>query len=551
MAERSLNLPTQARRLKRLLGVLVVLGVYVGLTAVLARRYLEVPQGGDRRCELRGGWLYRDGEKFLVKGVGYDPSRPGELPWARRRSVALLESDLARIRAAGFNTIRTWETLSRDELAATERQGLAVIQGIWIDPEGDFADAAFRRRAVEKVENLVRETRRSNAVIAYLVMNEPRPAEALKAGEEVTRSFLKELAATVRDLDPEVPVTFASWPGAEFLDDPAFPLVAANLHPFRPRALLEALGYQGMVRLWKQMAGERALLVTEYGVSVSPVEPGPDAPGGATEEEQEEALPRLAESIVRAGAAGGCLFMWIDGWWKNDDRPGDEMLHDLDDGEEWFGLNAMESIDDRLGRARPALEAMRAWNRAVLTLPADGAIASREVEVEAWVEDGGEVVVEASINGSEPVLVPVVREGPWIRGRLGLLSRAEGPQRIRFVISSGEDTLARTERIVVPPGQGPTLHLSAPGEGEERVVIARVRDGKGRPLAGVSVRFAVTESSRRFDRTVERTTDAQGEARLPVKMPPSPAVLLVAAGLRSRPEDPPLALVALLLRSGG
>ena len=33
------------------------------------------------RVDVRGEWLYVDGEPFLVKGVGYSPARPGQLPW--------------------------------------------------------------------------------------------------------------------------------------------------------------------------------------------------------------------------------------------------------------------------------------------------------------------------------------------------------------------------------------------------------------------------------------------------------------------------------------
>ncbi len=527
--------------------MLAALGVYVGLIFALAWRYALLPETTrGARVEVRDGWLYRDGEKLLLKAVGYDPARPGELPWARERSRALLDDDFARIRAAGFNTIRTWEPLTREDLSTARRHGLAVIQGIWIDPEGDFADPAFRRASVERVAEVARSVQGHPATVAWLVMNEPRPATVLAQGLEPTRTLLRELAEAVRASDPGVPIGFASWPGLEMLDEPSLDFVAANLYPFRPGRLLESVGYAGMVRLWKQeIAGERPLLVTEYGLSVAPGLPEPDAPGGATEEEQETRLPRLADDVSRAGAAGGAVFMWIDGWWKNAEEPGDEQTHDPNDGEEWFGLVAMDALTDDAGRARPALQAMRTFNRAVLTLPTDGPVATREIEIEAHVEEAGPLRVEASMNGGPAVLVPTVREGPWVRGRMGLLASATGPQRVTITIAGPDGLAARFERVLVPAGEGPTVELTATGEGEGRQVTARVRDGAGQPAVGVPVRLAFSEPTRRFDRAVELVTDAAGEARVEVYVP-ADVVLLGTAAIREG-EDPPIALDTILL----
>lgn len=527
------------------------LSVYVGIIFSLAWRYAVLPeQTGEARCEVRDGWFYRGGEKFLVKAVGYDPARPGELPWARERSRELLDEDFAGMRAAGFNTVRTWEPLTKDELSTARRHGLAVIQGVWVDPEGDFADPAFRKAAVERVAEVARGVQGHPATVAWLVMNEPRPATVLAEGLEPTRLLLRELAQAVRANDPGVPVGFASWPGLEMLDEPSLDFVAANLYPFRPGRLLDSVGYAGMVRLWKQeLAGSRPLLVSEFGISVAPGAPAPDAPGGVTEAEQGDALPRLADDVLRAGAAGEAVFMWNDGWWKNAEQPGDEQTHDPNDGEEWFGLHAMDTLTDDAGRPRPALEAMRTFNRAVLTLPADGPVATREIEIEAHVEEPGALRVEASINGAAAVVVPTVREGPWVRGRMGLLASATGAQRVEIAIfgpDGGSDGLAaRFERVVVPVGEGPTVELSAGGEGEGRSVTARVLDVAGKPAVGVPVRLALSEPTRRFDKAVELVTDAAGEARLEVYVP-SDVVLLATAAVREG-QDPPLALDTVLL----
>ena len=66
---------------------------------------------GPGRVEVRGEWIYVDGEPFLVKGIGYSPYRPGQNPWKDLVDTARMESDLQRIREAGLNTIRTWAPL--------------------------------------------------------------------------------------------------------------------------------------------------------------------------------------------------------------------------------------------------------------------------------------------------------------------------------------------------------------------------------------------------------------------------------------------------------
>jgi hypothetical protein len=462
----------------------------------------------------------------------------------------MLDDDFRRIREAGFNTIRAWEPLGRDELSTARRHGLVVLQGIWIDPEGNFADPAFRAAAVERAAEAARAVRGHPATLAWLVMNEPDPATVLARGLAPTRALLRELAEAVRASDPGVPVGFASWPGLEMLDEPSLDFVAANLYPFRPGQLLGSVGYVGLVRVWKErLAGRRPLIVSEYGVSVAPGTPAPDAPGGATEEQQRDALPRLSDDLARAGAAGGAVFMWIDGWWKNAEAEGDELSHDPDDGEEWFGLNAMDAATDDVGRARPALDAMRARNRAVLTLPTDGPVASPEIEIEAHVEEAGPFRVEAAIDGGPAFVVPTVREGPWLRGRAGLLADAEGAQRVAIRVVGPDGFEARFERVVVPAAASPTLELSTVGEGEGRWVTARVRNAAGEPLAGVPVRLAMSEPTRRFDRAVELPTDAAGEARLEVYVP-SDVVMLVTAAVREG-DDPALAMDTLVLGAEG
>jgi hypothetical protein len=542
----AIQLPTRARRLRRLGLLAAVFAAYVGVTFALAWRYSAHPGRRADRVDVRGGWFYRDGEKLLINAVGYDPARPGELPWARERSRDLLDDDLAAIRAAGFDALRTWEPLTRDDLAAAQRHGLGVVQGVWVDPEGDFADPAFRAAAVARASEAARAVSGHRATLAWLVMNEPRPEAVLRAGLGPTRELLRALADAVRAADPGVPVGFASWPGLEMLDEPSMDFVAANLYPFRPGRLLESVGYAGMVGLWRrELAGGRPLLVSEYGLSVSPGLVAPDAPGGRTEEEQAVELPRLADDAARAGAAGTAAFMWIDGWWKNNEAEGDEATHDPDDGEEWFGLVAMDTLTDDAGRPRPVLATMAARNQAILTLPLDGPAPAREVEIEARVRGEGPYTLAMSIDGGAATVVPAVRDGEWLRGRAGLLADVATPQRLRISIRGPEGFHADFDRVVLPPGAAPSVAIDATRTGDAWQLRVTARDPAGAPLVGAPVRVSLSEPTRLHDRAEALLTDAAGEARLEVPVPPE-VVLLATAALRDG-EDPPLALDARVL----
>jgi hypothetical protein len=461
-----------------------------------------------------------------VKGVGYDPARPGELPWARDRSIERVDHDFRRMREAGFNTVRTWEPLTVEELDTAARHELAVIQGIWVDPEGDFAADAFRQAAVDKAAAIGKASRGHPAVLSWLLMNEPRPEAVRRSGLEPTRRLLREMAAAVRAVDPGVPVGFSSWPGLEMLDEPSLDFVAVNLYPFRPSHLRAAVGYQGMVRLWRErQAGDRPLLVSEYGLSVAPVTPAPDAPGGETEERQASGLATMAGELIAAGAAGGAVFLWIDGWWKNNETVGDEQSHDPADGEEWFGLVAMDAAGDRDGRARPALAAMQAFNEAILTEPPDGPVGGREVEVEVHCERTGALELTASLDGGPPVRVPVVREGPWLRGRLGLRTDVAGAQELALVLADGNGPVASFHRTLVP--DAPALDLEVvPGT---RRVRALAKDAAGAPLPARTLRLAVTEPTRLLDTLHEAVTDQDGSAL--IEVPESPSFVLVSAAM--------------------
>ena len=107
--------------------------------------------------ELKNHFFYIDGVKFFIKGTGYEVGAyPGVVPWDRPFNQDVLESDLKRIVDGGFNTIRTWNAFTNQELQVVQKYNLKIIMGIWIDPAGDFSDPVFVNTSLQLIRNVLR-----------------------------------------------------------------------------------------------------------------------------------------------------------------------------------------------------------------------------------------------------------------------------------------------------------------------------------------------------------------------------------------------------------
>jgi len=124
------------------------------------------------------------------------------------------------------------------------------------------------------------------------------------------------------------------------------------------------------------------LIITEYGLSVSPGGPGNWGYGGNSLTEQKEGILHMYKSLVDGGASGSCVFNYSDGWWKG----GNEFVHD-DVAEEWFGLVEYSSLTDTQGQERPVWEAVKMYQSAVITQPKSSEIYTNQVPVEVFVND--------------------------------------------------------------------------------------------------------------------------------------------------------------------
>ncbi len=477
------------------------------------------------RVEVRGEWFYVDGEPFLIKGVGYSPYRPGQLPWKDKVDLKLVEQDFERITDAGFNTLRTWTPLSPEVLQLADRHGLMVMQGIWVERVGDYASSAFLEGIFRIIKTEVDRVREHQNILLFLVGNELLPDKVYRTGVAQTEVLLDRLVHVVKEKDARRFVSYANWPNLALLKVSSLDAVCFNLYPYAPSSIAHSFGYRGYAEHLKRNAAEmKPLIVTEVGLSVSPQQGNAVGYGGYTPDRQKTELVKLWDTVFQSGAQGGAIFEWNDEWWKHGDFPKDEEQHNPNDPEEWFGLIEFSDKDKTIGSPRPILEAIKQYNQAVVVSPVSG----------------------VSYDGSIPLSIYSTERVAAIRYHLGTIGRktkmsqatqtnrhwwkasieidpklAAGEQLLTVeALDDKRKTLTRLERPIIVRQAQPALTVTVQTDREIYEVgrdletlryTITVLDEAGKPLAGRPVRFAVSEPLSNTEVTNEKTTDEQGK----------------------------------------
>lgn len=335
--------------------------------------------------QIKGGWYYIDGQKYFVKGIGYETnSRPGHLPWVYKFDAGLIRHDLTNIKNAGFNTIRTWAALSEEELKLVDESGLKILFGLYIDNSGDFKSQAFRLSALNQVGTVLNYTKKYKCVIGYLIMNEPMVDQIYNAGAQYFYAYWKDVVDLIHKEHPGIPVSFSSALVGDYISMDLFDFAAYNAYIYSPVTVSHAPGYTGFLSYLKDTrAPQKPFIITEYGLSVSPGTPGTKySYGGNSLTQQTNGDLLMYRSLIDAGAQGGAVFQYHDGWWKG----GDEFVHNPS-AEEWFGLFEFANLDDTLGTPRPAWSAFTSYNKAIITEPRNEKVYSGQIPVEFFTTD--------------------------------------------------------------------------------------------------------------------------------------------------------------------
>ncbi|MBU1077767.1 MAG: hypothetical protein KKH98_10770, partial [Spirochaetes bacterium] len=186
-------------------------------------------------------------------------------------------------------------------------------------------------------------------------------------------------------LDPNRGVSISSCAMDDFVDHTFWDVLAFNVYMYSPAIITHSLGYRGYLEsLKKRYAPDKPFIVTEFGLPVSPSGPGKYGYGGNTEEEQRDGVLRMYRDLIDAGAVGGCVFAWIDEWWK----AGNQSMHN-DHPEEWYGVISIKLNDDGdiVEKKRPLYHALKKFHQALVIEPKNGKHYRGNVRIEVYAMD--------------------------------------------------------------------------------------------------------------------------------------------------------------------
>lgn len=174
------------------------------------------PRQQGSRVEIHrvpdGRVLLRDGQPFVVKGMGYSNLVPAQSAHDRVRKW---KEDLALIAASGFNALNGWvdqhhtEPWSIDLLDIAHAEGLSVIVPFYLPAEANYADPRTQARLRAAVAEWVERYKHHPALLMWGLGNETLSEIGPDQGRaEAFAAFYWHLADLVHALDPAHPVTY-------------------------------------------------------------------------------------------------------------------------------------------------------------------------------------------------------------------------------------------------------------------------------------------------------------------------------------------------------
>ena len=412
------------------------------------------------RIELKDGWYYLDGHKFLLNAIGYEPgARPGQDPKVQQPSdLPLMERDLKLIKAAGFNGVRTWKEMPESELQLVQKSGLKIVFGIWLAPDEDFADPKIVEKNLDLIKRVMAYTHKYDCIVTYLVMNEPMPEHMHKVGAQATVDLWKKSVELIHQLHPGIPVTISNNVDvAEFVDMNTFDVYARNAYDYKDGHNFTH-GFSGAMRMvTESFGGTKPAILTEFGRSVSRAE-WHAFYGGNTLQAQADSLVKYYRDILDSGATGLCPFYFADGWWKG----GEPSIHN-DAPEEWFGYFGFKDAKDQAGYPRPVWHALTQYNKALVVSPKNQQFYQNEVPLEIFAQPD---VKKLKVIHQDGVLLEAAPSARGtFEGKLSFAGEGLKDRELVFEFYDAKGTLLKVESVVLLTGkdpiQWPTLELRA------------------------------------------------------------------------------------------
>jgi hypothetical protein len=253
-----------------------------------------------QRLHASGNFLFSSDEKFFIKGPSYGTfalnSRGESFP-----ECDIVARDLALMRAAGFNALRTYEVPPLSLLDLAAENGLRVLVGLPWQQHVAIADSrAGRQQIIRSVAAGVQACARHPAVLAYCVGNEIPTQIVRWYGKQKTERFIRALYDAAKDSDPDGLVTYANYPPTEYLELPFLDLHCFNVY------LHDERSFQTYLARLQMLVGSKPICLSEYGLDAR----------FHGEAAQAEYLERQTLDVFRAGFCGAVAFAWTDEWFR-------------------------------------------------------------------------------------------------------------------------------------------------------------------------------------------------------------------------------------------
>ncbi len=332
-------------------------------------------------------------QKLFFKGLGYSPFLPSETPLygAAPGDDGRYKEHLRLLKDLGLTYVHVFpRDMPAGFFTELDKTDLLYGQDIWLFAYArDFLDPAYERDMLVNIKAAIDHTYkvgRPDRLVLFSIGDEWQPESIARTDAnhpEVHELHGKHILALNRTpseiavarlidaamdyelttygrrhlychtsythvgpladrYDLEVPFLSALTPD---LGD----LVCLNVYPYARGVVSSAPGsvtgtpYQGYL---EELAAEshKPIFITQVGLSTSPIEPKPWAPGfGGHKVEDVPATLRSVWKDVRTAKGnekfcGLSFFEFQDEWWKNGQTPDDADHHEPWDPEEWFGI---------------------------------------------------------------------------------------------------------------------------------------------------------------------------------------------------------------------
>jgi len=309
---------------------------------------------GVSGISIRGREILVDGEPFHIRGVNWNPVPKGENHPDGLDYAGFADQDIALMKAAGINAVRTYERLENrtvlDKLHAAGIYVFSTVYGWWQDPPS----------VVTARVNAVKD---HPAILAWVLGNEWNYNHLYGEGSLTvaqTRDQINQAAALIKAADPDHPISTIYGEFDGLADNvqamPDIDLWGINTY--------RGLSHGTLFTQWRDLA-EKPMYLGEYGADAYDSR----GQGQVDVDSQALAVSSLTEELIDNYATasggvtlGGFVFEWADEWWKAGQpdvhdtggiAPGGGPYPDSTFNEEYWGIVDIER------NPRPAYDALK------------------------------------------------------------------------------------------------------------------------------------------------------------------------------------------------